>query len=104
VLEIDPDLLDFRFLEEQRTASTALNFEKLIARILERAPGLPVDRGYDQEPVVLSRSGGSGDVTDALAISDRRPSGVPYDDEASFRFYSRWRYRVARHLDRSGSG
>jgi hypothetical protein len=102
-IEVDPDLFDFRFLGEEKTASALLNFEKLIARILEKAPGLAVDRGFDQEPLVLSRAGG-GDVTDSLASSDRGPSGVPYDDEASFRFYARWRYRVARHLFRRASG
>ncbi|MGH9390386.1 MAG: hypothetical protein ACRD1Z_12285 [Vicinamibacteria bacterium] len=99
-VEIDPDLFDFRFLKDEKTVSALLNFEKLIARILEKAPGLGVDRGFDLEPLVLSRAGGSGDVTDALALSDHGPSGVPYDDEANFRFYARWRYRVARHLSR----
>ncbi len=103
-VELDPDLFDFRLLGEEKTASTLLNFEKLIARLVEMAPGLALDRGFDQEPLVLSRAGGSGDVTDALASSDQGPSGVPYDDEASFRFYSRWRYRVARHLYRRESG
>jgi len=103
-IEVDPDLFDFRFLLEEKTASALLNFEKLIARILEKAPGLAVDRGFDQEPLVLSRAGGVGDVTDSLASSDRGPSGVPYDDEANFRFYARWRYRVARHLSRRASG
>jgi len=103
-IEVDPDLFDFRFLLEEKTASALLNFEKLIARILEKAPGLAVDRGFDQEPLVLSRAGGVGDVTDSLASSDRGPSGVPYDDEANFRFYARWRYRLARHLSRRASG
>jgi hypothetical protein len=102
-LEVDPDLFDFRFLEEDRTASSILNLEKLIARLLQSAPSVLLDRGFDQEPLVLSRAGAE-DVTDALAVTDRGPSGVPYDDEASFRFYSRWRFRVARHLDRRESG
>ena len=101
--EVDPDLFDFRFLEEDRTASSLLNLEKLIARLVQKAPSVILDRGFDQEPLVLSRAGAE-DVTDALAVTNRGPSGVPYDDEASFRFYSRWRYRVARHLDRRESG
>jgi hypothetical protein len=103
-VEVDPDVFDFRILEDERTASAHLNFEKLIARLLEKAPGVPVDRGFDLEPLVLSRAGGAGDVTDALAASDRGPTGVPYDDEGNFRFYARWRYRVARHLSRRDSG
>lgn len=103
-VEVDPDLFDFRLLGEEKTASTLLNFEKLIAHLVQMAPGLVLDRGFDQEPLVLSRAEGSGDVTDALASSDQGPSGIPYDDEASFRFYSRWRYRVARHLYRRESG
>jgi hypothetical protein len=101
-VEVDPDLFDFRLSNEDKTPSALLNFERLIGRIVERAPGLSVDRGFDQEPLVLSRSGG-GDVTDSLASSDHGPEGVPYDDEVNFRFYARWRYRVARHLGRHGA-
>ncbi len=102
-VEVDPDLFDFRILQDQRTASAHLNFEKLIARLLERAPGVGVDRGFEMEPLVLSRAGGAGDVIDALAATDRGPAGVPYDDEDNFRFYARWRYRVERHLRRLNS-
>jgi hypothetical protein len=103
-LEVDPDLFDFRSLEEERTASAILNLERLIARLAERAPAAVLDRGFDQEPLVLSRTGGGGDVADSLAVSERGASGVPYDDEANFRFYSRWRYRVERHLGRRDAG
>lgn len=96
-MEVDPDFFDFRSLGEERTSSALLNYERLIARFLARAPGVEIDRGFDQEPMVLSRAGGS-DVTDALTASDRGPEGVLYDNEESFRFYARWRYRVARHL------
>jgi hypothetical protein len=102
-LEVDPESFDFRFLEEEKTSSALLNSERLIARFLSRAPGLAVDRGFDHEPPVLARAGG-GDVTDALAATDRGPSGVLYDNEASFRFYARLRYRVARHLSKVASG
>jgi len=101
-IEVDPDLFDFRLPHEEKSASALLNFERLIECIHEKAPGLSVDRGFDLEPLVLSRAGG-GDVTDALASSDQGPEGVPYDDEANFRFYARWRYRVARHLSRLGA-
>jgi hypothetical protein len=101
-VEVDPDLFDFGVLEHERTASAHLNFEKLIARVLARAPGAAVDRGFDLEPLLLSRAG-EHDVTDALAVSDRGPTGVPYDDEGNFRFYARWRYRVERHLRRRES-
>ncbi len=103
-VEVDPDLFDFRFLQEEKTSSALLNFERLIDRFLSKAPGLAIDRGFDHEPLVLSRAGGGGDVTDALVASDRGPSGVLYDNEASFRFYARWRYRVARHLSRRPGG
>lgn len=103
-VEVDPDLFDFRLLQEEKTSSALLNFERLIARLLSKAPGLAIDRGFDHEPLVLSRAGGGGDVTDALAASDRGPEGVLYDNEASFRFHARWRYRVARHLQRRPGG
>jgi hypothetical protein len=102
-IEVDPDLFDFRALGEERTSSALLNFERFIARLLSRAPRLEVDRGFDHEPPVLSRAGG-GDVTDALAASERGPSGSLYDNEESFRFYARWRYRLARHLNRLSGG
>jgi hypothetical protein len=102
-VEVDPERFDFRLLQEDRTASAVLNLERLIVRFAELAPGLTVDRGFEQEPLVLSRGGG-GDVTDALSASERGASGVPYDNEPSFRFYSRWRYRVARHLYRREAG
>lgn len=105
-VEVDPELFDFRLLQEERTASALLNLEKVIARILGKASSLTVDRGFDLEPLVLSRASG-GDVTDALASSnrgDRGPGEVPYDDEANFRFYARWLYRVARHLSVRDSG
>jgi hypothetical protein len=103
-IEIDPELFDFQCLGSERTASSILNLEKLIGRLTERASHLVLDRGFDLEPLVLSRAGGRGDIADALAVTDRGPSGVPYDNEASFHFYSRWRYRVARHLERRESG
>jgi hypothetical protein len=103
-VEVDPDLFDFRFLQEEKTSSALLNLERLIARFLDKAPGLDIDRGFDHEPLVLSRAGGGGDVTDALAANDRGPDGVLYDDEANFRFYARWRYRVARHLSTRTGG
>jgi hypothetical protein len=96
-IEVDPELFEFRLPPEEQTGSVLLNFEGLIARIREKAPGLAVDRGFDHEPLVLSRAS-EGDVANALASSDRGADGVPYDDERSFRYYARWRYRVARHL------
>jgi hypothetical protein len=101
-IEIDPDSFDFRILQGEQTSSALLNFERLIARIRDKAPDILLDRGFDHEPLVLSRA--EGDVTDGLASSDRGPGGVPYDNQTSFRFYARWRYRVARHLARRVSG
>jgi hypothetical protein len=102
-VEVDPDLFDFQLLGLEKTGSSILNLEKLIGRLTERASHLVLDRGFDLEPVLLSRGGVRGDIADALAASEGSRSGVPYDNEASFRFYSRWRYRVAWHLERRES-
>jgi hypothetical protein len=96
-IEIDPDAFDFRALGAERTSSTFLNLERLVARIQAKAPSILLDRGFDFEPLLLSRSGGS-DPLEALAASDRGRTGVAYDDEANFRFYARWRYRLERYL------
>ena len=58
---------------------------------------MELDRGFDHEPVVVSRSIAT-DLGNALAEAKRGPEGVLYDNEAQFRFYARWRYRVARRL------
>jgi hypothetical protein len=101
-LEVDPESFDFDVLGSDRSASMVLNFEKLLSLVSARIPDLEIDRGFDYEPVVVSRSGRS-DVTDSLAESDRGPGGALYDNEEEFRFYARWRYRVARHLARASS-
>lgn len=98
-VEIDPESFDFAMLGSARTTSAHLNFQKLVAQLAERAPGMGVDRGFSLQPVVVTRTSGAGDVTDALA-QEKGPEGVLYDNEAAFRFYARWRYRVERHLSR----
>jgi hypothetical protein len=102
-LEIDPEHFDFQLLDAERGSSTILNFEKLLARIASRTPSVELDRGFDLEPVLVSRVKEGADVTDALAQAERGTAGALYDNETSFRYYSRWRYRVARHLLRAGS-
>ncbi|MGH9322808.1 MAG: hypothetical protein ACRD21_02945 [Vicinamibacteria bacterium] len=103
-VEIDPDRFDFRALAERQTSSVLLNLERLASRVSEKKPDLTLDRGFDQEPLILSRSGADGEVTDALSDKNRGREGVVYDDEANFRFYARWRYRVARHVARRQPG
>lgn len=101
-IEIDPESFEFALLGAAHTRSAHLNFQRLVSRLSELAPEVEVDRGFDWEPVVLARSG-AGDVTDALAQAEGGPDGVLYDNEAAFRFYARWRYRLSRHLSR-GAG
>jgi hypothetical protein len=95
-IEIDPESFDFTALGSERSAAALLNLERLLARLVERTPGTELDRGFDQEPAVVARSVGL-DLGDALAEAKRGSEGVFYDNEAQFRFYARWRYRVARH-------
>ena len=102
-IEIDPERFDFQLLEGERGSSTILNFEKLVARIASLTPSAELDRGFELEPVVVSRVKEGSDITDALAQAERGPAGALYDNETSFRYYSRWRYRVARHLLRAGA-
>lgn len=103
-IEIDPEHFDFELLESDRGSSTILNFEKLVARLSALVGTAEIDNGFHYEPVVVSRAKEGSDVTDALAETERGPAGALYDNEASFRYYARWRYRVARHLSRGRSG
>lgn len=95
-IEIDPESFDFQTLGSERSAAALLNLDRLLSRLTERTPGADLDRGFDQEPAVVARSVGP-DLGGALADAKRGAEGVLYDNEAQFRFYARWRYRVARH-------
>ena len=100
-VEIDPEGFDFSVLSSGQTPSALLNLEGLASRISSGVEELTLDRGFDQEPPLLARAGRASDGTDAaLAGGNRRREGVLYDNEEDFRFYSRWRYRLARHLSR----
>lgn len=93
--ELDAEQFDWSAMEEQQSSSTPMNFKRLIDEILQRSTGARLDRGFDLEPVVLSRSGLESGV-DALLDSSKTREGVVYDNGAQFRFYARWRYLVAR--------
>jgi hypothetical protein len=96
VAELDPEQFDWSVLGERRTTSTLINFRRLVEEILERAPDVMLDRGFDWEPVVLSRAEQEENAGMGAALAGEgsaRESAV-YDNEAQFRFYSRWRYLV----------
>ncbi len=97
-IEIDPDEFDWSVLGPSQTSSVHLNVRLLLDAILERSHTLELDRGFRLEPVVLSRSQSAAGLDDALAASTKGPGGVVYDNEPQFRFYARWRYRVARFV------
>jgi len=93
--ELDPEQFDWSALGENRTPSTPINSRRLIEEILRRAPAAVIDRGFDWEPVVLSRSQEDTEIGSALAVERSVQEAAVYDNEAQFRFYSRWRYLVA---------
>jgi hypothetical protein len=93
--ELDAEQFDWSALEDQQSSSTPMNFKRLIDEILQRSTVARLDRGFDLEPVVLSRSGLESGV-DALLDVTKTREGVVYDNGAQFRFYARWRYLVAR--------
>lgn len=100
-LEIDLENFDWSTLGPERSDSALLNLERLIDEISEKAPSATLDRGFDREPVVLTRAESSDDVASVLNNTDQAltaGAGVFRDNEAQFRFYSRWRYRLERHL------
>ncbi len=102
-VEIDPDRFDWTLLGSELSRSSLLNVERFSSRLGALAPGARFDRGFNQEPIALSRSEAVEDLTQMLSGSEKGRRGVLYDNEAQFRFYARWRYRLERHLERSDS-
>ncbi len=98
--ELDPEQFDWSVLGAD-SISAPINLKRLVDEIVDRTE-VNLDRGFDREPVVLSRSQANVEV-DSLFGGE----GVIYDNEAQFRFYARWRYLVARanwRLAGSGTG
>lgn len=94
VYELDPEKFDWSVLRGERSPSTPLNLRRLLDKIKERAPAVVIDRGFDWEPVVLSRAERGSEVSSALAGEESRQDAAVYDNESQFRFYSRWRYLI----------
>lgn len=96
-VEIDPESIGWPDFDGTLSKSALLNLERFVDALEERTSGVPVDRGFDLEPPVLSRaSGGTQDL--AQVLSGGSSGGVLYDNQEQFRFYARWRYRLERHL------
>ena len=100
-VEVDADTFDWALLGTKQTPSAFLNLERFLGLLGEQATHVELDTGFGLEPVVLSRAELDTDLDDKLAESDRGGDGVLHDNETSFRFYARWRYRLARHLLRA---
>jgi hypothetical protein len=91
---LDPDQFDWSVLGGEQSPSTPLNFKRLTGDILRRAPQVELDRGFDWELAVLSRSE-AGSELDSMLREEKSGKGVIYDNQLQFRYYSRWRYLVA---------
>ena len=93
-VELDPEQFDWSVLGGDRSISTPINFKRFVDEILGRTEGLELDRGFDLEPVVLSRSESVTEVDAMLGAGEKNREGAIYDNEGQFRFYARWRYLV----------
>lgn len=102
-IEIDPETFDWSALGPERSDSALLNLERLLSDLTKEAPSATLDRGFDREPVVLSSAQSNTDVESVLHNTELGASGVVRDNETQFRFYSRWRYRLERHLARQNA-
>ncbi|MFQ5790722.1 MAG: hypothetical protein ACE5JI_09630 [Acidobacteriota bacterium] len=103
--ELDTEAFDWDVLDRERSHSTVLNCKRLVDRICRRAPGVQLDRGFDREPIALSRARMDSDPSSMLAGAAEgkdKQEGVLYDNEAQFRFYARWRYLAACAARRRG--
>jgi hypothetical protein len=92
--ELDPEQFDWSVLGGEQSLSTPLNVKRLTGDILRRAPQVELDRGFDCELAVLSRSGAASEL-DSRLREEKSGEGVIYDNQMQFRYYSRWRYLVA---------
>ncbi len=95
VYELDPEQFDWSLLGSEQSSSTPLNCRRLLDKIKERAPHVVIDRGFDGEPVVLSRAEQEAEISSALAGERSSEDAAVYDNQLQFCFYSRWRYLVA---------
>jgi hypothetical protein len=93
-VELDPEQFDWSVLGADRSNSTPINFKRFVDEILGRTEGLELDRGFDLEPVVLSRSESDAEIDAMLGAGQKDREGAIYDNEDQFRFYARWRYLV----------
>jgi hypothetical protein len=100
--ELDSEAFDWSVLEEDQSPSTPINFKRLTDKILVRANQAKLDRGFDMEPFVLSRSEATSGLGEMLQVQQGR-DGTLYDNSAQFRFYARWRFLVERELHRIGT-
>jgi hypothetical protein len=98
-LEIDSDEFDWSTLAEDQSPSTPINFKRLTDRILLRSTRASLDRGFDMEPIVLSRAEPASGVGEMLQ-GPKESKGTLYDNSAQFRFYARWRFLVERESHR----
>ena len=94
--ELNPEQFDWNAFSGRHGSSVLLNCKRLMEELLHRAAGMELDRGFDLEPVVLSRSLAVSELESVLAEVESRQGGVVHDNEVQFRFYARWRYLVAR--------
>lgn len=99
-IEIEPDAFDWSVLSDRRTSSSVLNVKRFLES-LEVATSATLDRGFTEEPVVLSRSDVSDDPSRVLAEGERSGDGIVWDNVEQFRYYARWRYRLERYLRRA---
>lgn len=97
-IEIDPEGFSWPDWGVEASPSALLNLERFVDAVEEHVPGVPVDRGFDQEPPLFSRASGDGQDFSQILSERTRHAGVVYDNQDQFRFYARWRYRLERHL------
>ena len=97
-VEIDPESFGWPDHGDRVSPSSLVNLERFVGVLREKAPHAAVDRAFDLEPAVLSRSGSDSELTHMLSDGGLGARGVVYDNGEQFRFYSRWRYQLERHL------
>ena len=97
-IEIDPESFDWARTLDDASAAAVVNQQKLLDFLETKNPSLEIDRDFNWETPVTARVDSGSDLSSMLTERDAKNRGQVHDNSAQFHFYSRWRYRLAKHL------
>lgn len=100
--EINPEEFDWAGSLNEASASAVVNQQRLLKILEAKNPEVDIDRHFAWETPLTARVDSGSDLSSMLSNKDAKSRGQVHDNSAQFRFYARWRYRLARHLRDAG--